>query len=88
MVGAIDGRVKVFQSTNPIHAFVRAIEGADTSRFARCPACNAFLYDLRTDMTTCSARCANLRRVWRHRKQRPDYEQRRKFKHAGVRLLS
>ncbi len=89
-----EGRRLHFEPDPLMRDFFKAAEGAEISRFRKCPICGALFYALRAarpergaDAGTkaCSKRCANAFRVRKHREKQEKYELNRKFKRAGVR---
>lgn len=64
--------------------FLKALEGLAAARIGRCEICASWFFAKRSDQRACSRRCGTALRVRAWRAREADYEQRRKFKRAGL----
>jgi hypothetical protein len=82
---AENGRI-YFQPEPLRWAFMKALEGAETCRFRRCPICDKFFYALRIQQQACSQRCNATRRVraWREKQHQYEYARYRKLESGKI----
>jgi hypothetical protein len=70
-------------SMGAFDSFVNALERFDSERIRQCR-CKRYFYALRSNQNACSVQCAHVERTRRWREKQGEYEQRRKFKRAGL----